>query len=49
MPTARTRQHGSREHGHGLWLVDQVADQVSLERDPGVTTVTVTFIVGSSS
>jgi anti-sigma regulatory factor (Ser/Thr protein kinase) len=38
-----------REHGHGLWLVDQVADQVSLERDPGVTTVTVTFIVGSSS
>jgi len=34
-----------REHGHGLWL----ADQVSLERDPGVTTVTVTFIIGSSS
>ena len=38
-----------REHGHGLWLVDQVADQVSLERDPIVTTVTVTFIIGSSS
>ncbi len=37
-----------REHSHGLWLVDQVADQISLDRDPGSTTVTVTFIIGSS-
>jgi anti-sigma regulatory factor (Ser/Thr protein kinase) len=37
-----------REHGHGLWIIDQVADQVSLERDPDGTKITVTFILGSS-
>jgi anti-sigma regulatory factor (Ser/Thr protein kinase) len=37
-----------REHSHGLWLVDHVADHVSMDRDPGSTTVTVTFIIGSS-
>jgi anti-sigma regulatory factor (Ser/Thr protein kinase) len=36
-----------REHGHGLWIIDQVADQVSLERDPDGTTATVTFTIGS--
>jgi anti-sigma regulatory factor (Ser/Thr protein kinase) len=36
-----------RAHSHGLWLVDQVADQVSLDRDHGGTTVTVTFGIGS--
>jgi anti-sigma regulatory factor (Ser/Thr protein kinase) len=38
-----------REHSHGLWLVEQVADQVSLKRDPGGTNATVTFIIGSPS
>ena len=32
-----------REHAHGLWLIDQVADQVILDRDAAGTTVTVTF------
>ena len=38
-----------REHSHGLWLVEQVADEVSLKRDPGGTNATVTFIIGSPS
>ena len=36
----------STSHGHGLWLVDQVADQVSLDHGPGGTTATVTFVIG---
>jgi anti-sigma regulatory factor (Ser/Thr protein kinase) len=36
-----------REHGHGLWLIDQVADQVNLDRGPSGTTVTATFIISS--
>jgi anti-sigma regulatory factor (Ser/Thr protein kinase) len=36
-----------REHGHGLWIVDQVADRVSLDRDPAGTTITVTFTISS--
>jgi anti-sigma regulatory factor (Ser/Thr protein kinase) len=34
------------EPAHGLWIVDQVAEHVSLDRDPGGTTVTVTFTIG---
>jgi anti-sigma regulatory factor (Ser/Thr protein kinase) len=33
----------NREHGHGLWMVDQLAGKVTLERGPAGTTVTVTF------
>jgi anti-sigma regulatory factor (Ser/Thr protein kinase) len=32
-----------REHAHGLWIIDQIADLVSLDRDPDGTTVTVTI------
>jgi anti-sigma regulatory factor (Ser/Thr protein kinase) len=39
----------NREHGHGLWLIDQVADQVSLDRNPAGSSVTVAFIIGSAS
>ncbi len=35
------------EHGHGLWLIGQVADQASVHRGPGGTTVTVSFTIGS--
>jgi serine/threonine-protein kinase RsbW len=31
--------------GHGLWLVDQAADQVSLSHGPGGTTATIAFII----
>ena len=34
-----------REHGHGLWIIDEVADQVSLDHAPTGTTVTVTFTI----
>jgi anti-sigma regulatory factor (Ser/Thr protein kinase) len=36
-----------REHAHGLWIIDQVADLVGLDRDPDGTTVTVTFTISS--
>ena len=39
----------SREHGHGLWLIDQLADKVTLDRNPAGTKVTVTFITSSPS
>jgi anti-sigma regulatory factor (Ser/Thr protein kinase) len=32
-------------HGHGLWIIDQVADHVTLDRDARATTVTVTFTI----
>ena len=38
-----------REHAHGLWIIDQVADAVSMDRDPGGTTVIVTFTISSLS
>lgn len=34
------------EHGHGLWLVSQLADEVSLRSGPEGTTATVSFTVG---
>jgi anti-sigma regulatory factor (Ser/Thr protein kinase) len=37
------------EHGHGLWIIDEVADQVSLDRVSSGTTVTVTFTISSPS
>ena len=33
------------EHSHGLWIIDQVADHVALDRGPAGTTVTVTFTI----
>ena len=36
-------------HAHGLWIIDQVADQVSLERATSGTTVTVIFLISSPS
>jgi anti-sigma regulatory factor (Ser/Thr protein kinase) len=39
----------SREHGHGLWLIDQLADKVTLDRGPAGTKVTVTFSISSPS
>ena len=35
------------EHGHGLWLIGQVADHISLHRGPGGTTAKVSFTTGS--
>lgn len=36
------------EHGHGLWLIRQVADQTSLRTGPGGTVATVSFILPGS-
>jgi anti-sigma regulatory factor (Ser/Thr protein kinase) len=33
------------EHGHGLWLVGQVADQLTLDHGPAGTTATASFAV----
>jgi anti-sigma regulatory factor (Ser/Thr protein kinase) len=35
------------EHGHGLWLAGQVADQVSIGQGPDGTTATVRFLLSS--
>jgi len=35
------------EHGHGLWLVRKIADQVSLESGPSGTVAVVSFHAGS--
>ena len=35
------------EHGHGLWVVGQVADQLSIDHDPAGTTATAAFALGS--
>jgi hypothetical protein len=32
MPPARTRREWKREHAHGLWIIDQLAGWVSLDR-----------------
>lgn len=48
-PTGPYAAAWHREHGHGLWIIDQVADQVTLDRDPAGTTVNITFIVSSPS
>ena len=37
------------EHAHGLWIIDQVADQVRLDRATSGTTVTVIFHVSPPS
>jgi anti-sigma regulatory factor (Ser/Thr protein kinase) len=37
------------EHAHGLWIIDQVADQVSLDRATSGTTVTAIFLISSPS
>ena len=39
----------SREHGHGLWIIDQVADHVTLDHDNGGTTVIITFTISRPS
>lgn len=31
------------EHGHGLWVVEQIADQFTIDRGPAGTTATVAF------
>lgn len=36
----------NREHAHGLWIINQVANHVTLDHDAGGTTVIVTFTIG---
>jgi hypothetical protein len=33
------------EHGHGLWLIRQVADQTSVHSGPGGTVATASFML----
>ena len=49
LPRQRVYNVVTAAHELAANAVRHGAGQVSLERDPGVTTVTVTFIVGSSS
>jgi anti-sigma regulatory factor (Ser/Thr protein kinase) len=36
-----------REHGHGLWLAGEVADQLSIDHGPAGTTATAAFTLAS--
>ena len=36
------------EHGHGLWVIDQVADQFGIDHGPAGTTATACFTISSS-
>jgi anti-sigma regulatory factor (Ser/Thr protein kinase) len=44
-PTGAAAWH--REYGHGLWLVGEVADQLSIDHGPDGTTATAAFALGS--
>jgi anti-sigma regulatory factor (Ser/Thr protein kinase) len=35
------------EHGHGLWVIGQLADQFSLDRGPAGTTALIGFAISS--
>ena len=48
-PTHQAAAAWQSEHAHGLWIIDQVADQVSLDRAASGTTVTVVFLISSTS
>jgi anti-sigma regulatory factor (Ser/Thr protein kinase) len=37
------------QHGHGLWVVGQIADQFSINRGPAETIATATFAVGGAA
>jgi anti-sigma regulatory factor (Ser/Thr protein kinase) len=37
------------EHGHGLWVVGQIADQYTINRGPAETIATATFAVGGTA
>jgi anti-sigma regulatory factor (Ser/Thr protein kinase) len=36
-----------REHGHGLWVADEVADRLSIDHGPAGTTAMAAFALGS--
>ena len=44
-PAALQAAAWQTEHGHGLWLVHQLADQARLDAGPGGSTATVTFLL----
>jgi anti-sigma regulatory factor (Ser/Thr protein kinase) len=46
-PARRAAAAWQSEHSHGLWIIDQVADQVSLDRATSGTTVEVIFLISS--
>ncbi|HEY3883393.1 MAG TPA: ATP-binding protein [Trebonia sp.] len=52
-PAAGTVGNGDRpapwreEHGHGLWVVSQIADQFTIDRAATVTTATAAFTLGT--
>ncbi len=45
-PTGAAGWH--REHGHGLWVVGEVADQFRIDHGPAGTTATAAFTLGSA-
>jgi anti-sigma regulatory factor (Ser/Thr protein kinase) len=38
-----------QQHGHGLWVVNQIADQFTINRGPAETTATAAFALGGKA
>jgi anti-sigma regulatory factor (Ser/Thr protein kinase) len=47
-PAAREEAPWPAEHGHGLWMVGQVASQFTIDHGPAGTTATAVFALGPS-
>jgi anti-sigma regulatory factor (Ser/Thr protein kinase) len=48
-PARQTTAARQPEHSHGLWIINQIADQVSLNRAASGTTVTIIFLISPPS
>jgi anti-sigma regulatory factor (Ser/Thr protein kinase) len=47
VPAARDDPKWPEEHGHGLWVIGQVADQFTIDRSEEATTATAAFTLGA--
>ncbi|MBO0820818.1 MAG: ATP-binding protein [Nocardiopsaceae bacterium] len=43
IPEAGRDRPWTAEHGHGLWVIEQIADRLDIDRGPAGTTVTAVF------
>jgi anti-sigma regulatory factor (Ser/Thr protein kinase) len=47
VPAGRDDAEWPEEHGHGLWVIGQVADQFTIDRSNAATVATAAFALGS--
>jgi hypothetical protein len=49
VPTGRDDRKWPEEHGHGLWVIGQVADQFTIDRSEAATIATAAFALGAGA